>query len=644
MARAVKLVLRTSPMDRYPKKDEGSSSGGARKTRDDSSEDEATSVHKDLSKSTRESLQYLAQLRQQSLPDTSQPTAARAPIGTNRPVYSSQSRGKKVEFDIPVKEEERKPLPLHDSVFRPFNPADHPTRVNNFTTLEQRLLRLGLTCTYPAASFDRPMGNPDWSLKSILNSRYRDSTNPKVIEYAGEFVFENGEPAVTEWLTFDELNWSWGIRIMRNFHQRNLFKPKDKRIEDPDVIKSVWRGQRSEWFNGKDIYQEEFLSKAIYFQTKQKLTEEYERAQAAGRNQSRGRSTKRPLLLPSRPILKLRFSKPDPSPPEETPDLEASTGLSDRSSASYSEGDDAEMWDTYNKAQGDNNHRRNHPMWRMFDAGQRRQTGADIKGTSKASTRDLTGEAMDLDATGPRADQKSEEEEAAAKAAWIEKMRRASQQAIQTKHRSDRRGSSSQAANQRINDDDDDDWIPPATIPFPSVHPTPYSSKDDGWVPPATIPFPSVPPPPYSVHPPPQKPLTRVPLPTRWEKPLAKKKNSKTSRNVGGKERNPGMSSESEDEGKGGGRPAAMAEIDTDFDGDSEDIDPLASKRSRESAGSNRGDLKRAKFFEQSGKMEDVEEGYQSNVSGDEGQPEEREGSEARSGKKDKMEDEKKGG
>ncbi|RVD86059.1 uncharacterized protein DFL_004353 [Arthrobotrys flagrans] len=567
-----------------------------------------------------------------------EPTTSVPPVGTGRPV----ANGMPVEKNPRFAEAHTAPegaLPLHSSVFRPFDPKDHPSRVNDFDTLEKRLPRLGLTCTFPASSFNRPMGNPEWSLKSILQSRYIWGTDPREVEYEAEFVWADGKPASTRWLLFEDLNWPWGIRIMRIFHQKNIFKPMDKRMQDQNVLNTEGRVERSEWFNGKDIYREEYILKAIYFRTKYEQVELYEQTAAVNQGLNRGWSTTKspppPYYSPSRRggggTSRPRGWSPARSPRRgDAPDTEM-TEVESASEANYSsEGNDPEMLATYRKAQED------------F------MTGGDL------GLRHLPNEPMDMDAMRSQSSKKSAEliaAEGASKTARFEKLNRASEQIQKNQQHSN-----SPVKSPRNNGEDEaeDNWQPPHTldgvrppqikVPDNWMSPT-LPPRSESWIPPIVLPGAENPEPPATPPPPPKlAPLSKrladikVTPTVRYEKLLSKKKSTKFSGKVGGKERYLGMNLEGEEEGVSSG---AMVDFDTDFDADveyaGEALDPSASKRSRGSAGSDRGDLKRSRFFDQGGMMEDVEEGRQSEE--EQGyEPEETKGDES-----DKMEDEKEG-
>ncbi|KAK6519746.1 hypothetical protein TWF506_000045 [Arthrobotrys conoides] len=561
-----------------------------------------------------ETAQYLAQIAQQ-IKITAKPTVKLPPVRTGKPIGVSNPTEKNLRFaeqgSFPVDA-----LPLHPSVYIPFDPKDHPSRVNDFETLEKRLLRLGLTCTYPPQSFNRPMGNPEWSLKSIFQSRSRAGTDPKVVEYEAEFVWANGLEASRQWLTFDELNWPWGIRIMRIFHQRNMFRPMDRRMQDRSVLDTEARVERSEWFNGKDIYKEEYLSKAIYEQTKYEQVELYNQTAAANESMNRDRNIAKmppPISPPPRGKGKESIERPREraltrSPPRgDGSDTEMTdvTSVSDHSY--YSEGEDPEMQAIYQKAKED------------FEAG----------GSSRP--RQLSADKMEKEPAKSRLGQKSEEEEAADKAIWREKMRGASERIKAARQLS--MPTFPKKRDENGNVDPNGPKLPP---PFDKLLITQpkladvwrsYSGERSGsGVPPAALPTTyntyndKSKKPALSSQPPKLATLSqlladiKVTPPVRYEKPLAKKKGTKSRSSMGGKERNLGMSVEDKEEGVGGSKPTT--EFDEDFDADTEDagdvLDPLASKRSRESAGSHRGDLKRTRFFDQGGKMEGVEEGEKS--------------------------------
>ncbi|KAF3089199.1 hypothetical protein TWF102_009420 [Orbilia oligospora] len=554
----------------------------------------------------RETAIYFAQIAQQAKVTVKQ-LGSQPPVGAERLASSS----KPVEKNLRFAEEETDALPLHASVFRPFDPKDHPSRVNDFSTLGKRLLRLGLTCTYPPQSFNRPLGNPEWSLKSILQSRYRADTDPRVVEYEAQFVWANGREAPRQWLTFEELNWPWGIRVMRCFHQRNMFRPMDVRMQDQSVLATEARVERSEWFNGKDIYKEEYLSKMIYLQTKYEQVELYKNSTAVNESMNRGRNTMRspPLYLSPSPHGKGKGASEKPrgrtltrSPPRGDPsDTEMTdvTSVSDHSY--YSEGKDPEMLAIYEKAQQD------------FRAG----GGPGLR-------RHLSVGPAERSTTTFHADQKTEEQEALEKAVWREKMR------LTAERIKNARLLSGPSNMKKKNDDTDKnqvEWKPPTTLhnlrpphnkPSEKWQSPDFYHRYGDWLPPVVLPsydnLKTIP----SVSSPPPKLATlnqlltdiKVTPPIRYERPLAKKKGSKSSRNVGGKERHLGISVEGTEEEMGD---SVMAGLDEEFDADTEDagdaLDPLASKRSRESAGSHRGDLKRTRFFDQGGKMEGVEEG-----------------------------------
>ncbi|KAK6348711.1 hypothetical protein TWF718_006498 [Orbilia javanica] len=554
-----------------------------------------------------EDAQYMAQLSQQTKVSNPKPATPRIPSAiSNRLANDRQPVEKKLRFAEQEITPERA-LPLHPSVFRPLNPGPYTNQVNEFATLPKRLLRLGLTCTYPASSFNRPMGNPEWSLKSILQSRYNNDTDPRTVEYEAEFVWADGREASREWLTFDDLNWPWGIRIMRIFHQRNMFKPMDKRMQDQSVLNTEGTIKRSEWFNGKDIYKEEYLSKAIYLQTKYEQIELYEQTAAASKKLSRGRSTERPLSPHgNQSFLRLRGRSPARSPRKEDAsdtDMTDVTSVSDQDASYYSEGEDPEMLATYQRAQED------------F-----RAAGGSVDPNHSPTD-------LGTDTAGTGFDQKAEEQEALEKAIWVEKMKRASEQIQKTKAQSE---SSTQNVGNADDGQRDDGWQPPLTLHHlrpPQIKvpenwkPKSLRPSTDEWEPPATLPRAVDSEPPAPV---PQAPKLaslnklladiKVTPPLRYEKPLVKKKSTKSSNDMGGKERNMGMAIDGQEEEEPSS--ASMAYFDTDFDVDIEDaneeLDPLASKRSRESAGSNRGDLKRTRLFDHGEQMEGVEEAKQS--------------------------------
>ncbi|KAK6333970.1 hypothetical protein TWF696_002481 [Orbilia brochopaga] len=132
-------------------------------------------------------------------------------------------------------------------------------------------LTMSMTLTYPRASYDLIPDNPGWSLVRIRNSvRLHTGPDSEVVKYLSVFIFTGHTKRLdkTGWQTFEQLNKPWGIRMLRLFHARNPFKPKDPRIDDPKVIATEWKGQRREWFNGVDPGEAERAIKQSYLAKK----------------------------------------------------------------------------------------------------------------------------------------------------------------------------------------------------------------------------------------------------------------------------------------------------------------------------------------------------------------------------------------
>ncbi|KAK6358780.1 hypothetical protein TWF730_008099 [Orbilia blumenaviensis] len=650
-------------MDDNPKKGESPSSQSDKKPKDtkisSSSSKDGKASHKpprsgffqnvgstsrEDSPETLEAAHQLTMLSRESEPDGPPSNAYTAPIGSGRSVEK-----KKVTFKTGV---EGGGLPLHPSVFRPFNPADHPTLINDFDTLEKRLLRVGLTCTFPPDSYCRPNGNPEWSLKSILQSRYMENINARRVEYEAQFVSSTGRVVATQWFLFDDLNWPWGVRIMRNFHERNLCKPMDPRLKDPAVLKTEWNGPRSDWFNGKDIYMEETISKDIYFQTKHEQVERYKKTVAAKKTPKSDPPPYSAAYIPPswKPrVLRLRPPKPEP-PPELSPDTTSSdeaenediemTEAMTGSEESYSEGSDPDMQVTFQKAL------HYFKVEKAKEEGKRK--GKDKKAGSNSEPEEidddfedyyLSPDPVDVEAIGSKVDQKTEEEKSAEKSLWIQKMKRASQNLIRKKPRlgSPRKGAdkkkddkdekkddkdenkdgkfekkddkNKKKDDKDMKEEDEENWEPPATINDlrpPVVYGRWVLSMplEGDFLPPMVLPHRT------SVGET-ERDTSESRTSTRYEKPLVKKKSFKSRKDVGGKERNPGMASDDEKETTPGTAAMDNLSINQEASGESSPetkSSGSAVKRSRASAGSLRGDSKRTRQFDEDEEMGGVEE------------------------------------
>ncbi|KAF3906101.1 hypothetical protein ABW21_db0208956 [Orbilia brochopaga] len=179
------------------------------------------------------------------------------------------------EEDLPLK------LPrVGDPLFSgigPFPPKDAQHR-------QRKRLTMTLTFTYPQASYGMIPDEPEWSLLRIDNSMWDRDFYPQfdVAKYLAVYRRPGPRPedglTKTIWQTFGQLNTPWGIRALRIFHARYLFKPKDAGFKNPHNLAKEWKGERREWFNGVDPGEEERAVKAKYLADKAKRLE----AAAAG--------------------------------------------------------------------------------------------------------------------------------------------------------------------------------------------------------------------------------------------------------------------------------------------------------------------------------------------------------------------------
>ncbi|EPS41632.1 hypothetical protein H072_4481 [Dactylellina haptotyla CBS 200.50] len=393
----------------------------------------------------------------------------------------------------------QKPSAMHASVYQP----------NNGNALGNKSrLTIPVNATFPAASFDRPGGNPEWSLKEITNSRKRPGWDTTVIEYAAIYVFANGDSACPDpvWHTFDELNFPWGIRVLRIFHRRYILKPKDKRVDDRSLVE--WTGARHEWFSDVDLYSQEQEKKSQFlaFRSAQEDRWEQMKKQALGTAAS----------------LRLREAQP-----KENMDMEDAPSLASSSDLSYSTGSDLEMWNTYEASQDQTE----------------REGSINFDANGTPSSEDIDQGSPTLSSTAAR---KSDEDEAADRKAWMEKMKTVTEFANISQTGNGTNGTCTNGSYGGIRDN--------------------QSSKSE----------------------------TTTLTPTLSQETTTLSVNNPRV-SIGGKERNLDMISEQK------------ASQPLDIGANRDEKDPLASKRSRGSAGSHRGDLKRAKFSNGTLSMEGME-------------------------------------
>ncbi|KAF3928048.1 hypothetical protein AA313_de0201902 [Arthrobotrys entomopaga] len=403
--------------------------------------------------------------------------------------------------------------PMHPSVYRPNNGKTNP---------KSRLI-IQVNATFPPASFDRPGGNPNWSLKEIVNSRRGTVSDSRIVEYAAKYVFSNGEPACggVIWHSFDELNFPWGIRLLRLFHRRYFMKPKDGRVDDRSLVE--WSGERSEWFNGTDLFKKELEKKAEYQAFREAQEVEAQRTSIAALN-----------------LTQMSTSK---APGEDTDMSSAKSTGHDSMAVECATSSDSEMWETYRKA---NEKAAGFPTYHDEESGRARgdklnecdKIGNKINNTSGQTLSDR----MEIESSSTDSDTgKNTERPKFDKLAWRERMKKATENANQAV-----------IGNELVND----------------LLTHLKSEQESGQRFDAT------------------ESSLRGQVGRHRPKPNPKTNSSRETTSRGA---DLGMIEEEYEDN----------EVDNaDDERETEDLDPLAIKRSRGSAGSIRRDSKRAKFFD----------------------------------------------
>ncbi|KAK6540622.1 hypothetical protein TWF694_008017 [Orbilia ellipsospora] len=399
--------------------------------------------------------------------------------------------------------------PMHPSVYRP----------NNGKGNSKSRLIIQVNATFPLASFDRPGGNPRWSLREIVNSRRATAPESRTVEYAVKYVFSNGEPACQDvvWHDFDDLNFPWGIRLLRIFHRRYFAKPKDRRVDDRNLVE--WKGERSEWFNGTDLFKKELEKKAEY-----QALQEAQEAQAQ-------RTPKATLTS-----AQMSTSK---APGEDT-DIGSAKNMSHTSMAvECPTSSDSDMWETFRKANRRftgfvNLNHGDEDRGRGSKKPGQRSNNIYMSGGTMSDPMEIISSSTESDTTKKTLQLEDDE-----RIAWRARMKKATenvrQAAIGTKAANNRR---------RVFVSEQENGQ--------SFHTPDFVSQVEGYKP-------------------------KLTLKTNFSK---------------------GTVGESGKLGMIGEEDKDNDRDDADDEREADDLDQFASKRSRDSAGSNRGDLKRARFFD----------------------------------------------